>query len=198
MKNVFATAVLAVVPLVLAAQDPVQVQKLFEAGKYREAIAAAGPNGPPPALYTAAQSQQKLGANDQAIATYGKLAARAPGDPWHAIGVSGQRLLQQDTAGAQQSAQQAVGQAAGMPEAHFQLGLVLAKRQDWQGAAAAFDRAADLNPTLAYAHYYGGLMHYRAKHPDRMAVHFDQFLKLAPQAPERPEVLQIMKTVKGR
>jgi len=48
---------------------------------------------------------------------------------------------------------------------------------------------------MAYAHYYGGLMHYRANRPDRMANHFDYFLKLAPEAPERPEVMQIMKTI---
>ena len=41
-------------------------------------------------------------------------------------------------------------------------------------------------------------MHYRANRPDRMAIHFEQFLKLAPEAPERPEVLQIMRTVRGR
>jgi hypothetical protein len=41
-------------------------------------------------------------------------------------------------------------------------------------------------------------MHYRANRPDRMANHFEQFLKLAPDAPERPEVMQIMKTVRGR
>jgi hypothetical protein len=29
-----------------------------------------------------------------------------------------------------------------------------------------------------------------------MAVHFEQFLKLAPEAPERPEVLSIMRTLK--
>jgi hypothetical protein len=41
-------------------------------------------------------------------------------------------------------------------------------------------------------------MHYRAKRPDRMANHFEQFLKLAPEAPERPEVIQIMRTVRGK
>ena len=75
---------------------------------------------------------------------------------------------------------------------------MLARRQDWKDAAAAFDRAAELAPGNAYAHYYGGLMHYRARRPDRMAIHFEQFLKLAPDAPERPEVLQIMRTVRGR
>jgi hypothetical protein len=31
-----------------------------------------------------------------------------------------------------------------------------------------------------------------------MAVGFDRFLKLAPVAPERPEVLSLMRTVRGR
>jgi len=75
---------------------------------------------------------------------------------------------------------------------------VLAKRQEWQAAATEFDRVTEINPSNAYAHYYGGLMHYRANRPDRMANHFEQFLKLAPEAPERPEVTQIMKTVRGR
>jgi len=29
-------------------------------------------------------------------------------------------------------------------------------------------------------------------------VHFEQFLKLAPEAPERPEVLSIMRTLQRR
>jgi tetratricopeptide (TPR) repeat protein len=106
--------------------------------------------------------------------------------------------VQDDANGALESANRAVSIASNMPEAHYQLGLVLAKLQRWREAAAAFDRASELNPSLAYAHYYGGLMHYRANRPDRMAIHFEQFLKLAPEAPERPEVNQIMRTVRGR
>ena len=75
---------------------------------------------------------------------------------------------------------------------------VLARQQAWAEAAAEFDRAAELNPAHAYAHYYGGIMHNRANRTDQMAVHFEQFLALAPQAPERPEVLQIMRTIRGR
>jgi hypothetical protein len=40
--------------------------------------------------------------------------------------------------------------------------------------------------------------HYYAQDPDRMATRFETFLKLAPDAPERPEVLRIMKAAKGR
>ena len=107
-------------------------------------------------------------------------------------------MTQDDTEGALGSARHAVELDGGMAEAHFQLGLVHAKRQEWAPAAAEFDRVTELNPANAYAHYYGGLMQYRASRPDRMANHFEQFLKRAPEAPERPEVMQIMKTVRGR
>jgi tetratricopeptide (TPR) repeat protein len=173
-------------------------QRLFEAGQYQQVIEQATPDAPPSVVYLAGQSQQKLGATDQAIEIYGRLANRPEEDPWHFIGLSARQLASGDADGALESARHAAGMASDLPEAQYQLGLVLAKRQEWPAAAAAFDSAANLNPSNAYAHYYGGLMHYRASRPDRMAIHFEQFLKLAPEAPERPEVQQIMRTVKGR
>jgi tetratricopeptide (TPR) repeat protein len=195
MKKTMLTAVLTLSASVAFGQT---VQKLFEAGQYQRVIEQAQPDGDPAVLYTAAQSHQKLGENDQAVNTYGALAARGEDDPWHFVGLSGQQLMQDDAAGALASAQQAVAMNDGMAEAHYQLGLVYAKQQQWAPAAAEFDRVNQINPGNAYAHYYGGLMEYRASHPDRMANHFEQFLKLAPDAPERPEVTQIMRTVRGR
>jgi lipoprotein NlpI len=88
--------------------------------------------------------------------------------------------------------------AGDLPQAHFQLGLALARAQQWNEAAGEFDAASERQPNNAYAHYYGGMMHYRANRIDRMAVHFEQFIKLAPEAPERPEVMSIMRTLQGR
>ena len=198
MKKTTLTFVLTFTASAVFAQNASQVQKLFEAGEYQRVVDAAQPDGDPAVLYTAAQSHQKLGENDQALQTYGALASRDEGDVWHFIGLSAQQLMQDDTEGAVASARQAVAMNGGMAEAHYQLGLVLAKRQEWQAAATEFDRVTEINPSNAYAHYYGGLMHYRASRPDRMANHFEQFLKRAPDAPERPEVTQIMKTVRGR
>jgi len=186
------------IPSLALAQDGAQVRKLFEAGQYQLAIETADSAGSPEALYTAAQSHQRLGATDEARQAYGQLAARPDDDAWHFIGVSAQQLLDGQADAALESARQAAALADHLPEVHYQIGLVLAKRQDWRGAADAFDRAAELGPGHAYAHYYGGLMHYRANRPDRMAIHFERFLKLAPEAPERPEVTQIMRTVRGR
>ncbi len=196
MKKLICAFVL--LPLVASAQDSAEVRRLFEAGKYQQVVEVAGADAAPEVVYTAAQSQQKLGAADQARELYAQLAGRPDDDVWHFIGLSGQQLVGDDTDAALESARHAVGMNAGLPEAQYQLGLVLAKRQAWAEAAAAFDAAANANPANAYAHYYGGLMHYRANRPDRMANRFEQFLKLAPEAPERPEVLQIMRTVRGR
>ncbi len=196
MKTMLLVALL--LPGTVFAQDGAAVRRMFEAGQYQQVIEFANGAASPEALYAAAQSHQKLGATSEARATYGQLAARPEADVWHFIGLSGQQLLDDQTDAALQSARQAAGMAGNLSDVHYQVGLVLAKRQDWRDAAEAFDRTAELNPSYAYAHYYGGLMHYRASRPDRMAIHFEQFLKLAPEAPERPEVLQIMRTVRGR
>ena len=187
-----------VAPATAFGQDAAEVRRMFEAGRYQQVLQATGDAAEADVLYTAAQSHQKLGATDEARTAYNQLASRGEDDPWHFIGLSGQQLLDGEPDAALASAQQAVAIAAHLAAAHYQLGLVQAKREDWRAAAGAFDRASELSPGLAYAHYYGGLMHYRAGRADRMAIHFEQFLKLAPEAPERPEVLQIMRTVRGR
>jgi len=197
-KTVAATALAALFPALLLAQDGAQLRRLFEAGKYQQVVDSATPDSPPDVLYTMAQSQQKLGALDQAAATYGRLAERPEPDPWHFVGLSGRQLVEGNIEGAVASAQQAVATAPDLPSSHFQLGLALARQQQWAEAAAAFDAARDRQPDNAYAYYYGGMMHYRANRVDEMAVHFDQFLKIAPEAPERPEVLAIMRTFQRR
>jgi tetratricopeptide (TPR) repeat protein len=198
MKKTFLVVALTMMAADAFAQNASQAQKLFEAGQYQRVVDSAQPEGDPAVLYTAAQSHQKLGETDRAVETYGALASRDEGDAWHYIGLSGQQLLGDDLNAAVQSARRAVEIAPDIAEAHYQLGLVLAKREEWAPAATEFDKVTELSPTNAYAYYYGGLMHYRANRPDQMAIHFERFLKLAPDAPERPEVMSIMKTVRGR
>ena len=198
MRMLLASALLGVLPATVFAQDPAEVRRLFEAGQYQQVVESTPAEAPPQVLYTTAQSHQKLGANDQAIGIYRRLSEMPEGDAWRFIGQSAAQLLEDQLDAAAESAQQAINTNGDLAEAHFQLGLVQAKRQNWHEAAAAFDRAVEIDPAMAYGHYYGGLMHYRAKQPDRMAIRFEHFLKLAPEAPERPEVLQIMRTVRGR
>ena len=198
MSKICLTVVLALTPLAAFAQDAHEFQRMFEAGKYQQVVESTSDDAPPAVLYTAAQSHQKLGATDQALEKYRRLSDLPDTDPWHFVGLAAQQALEGQTDAAAESARRAVEMASDLAAAHYQLGLVLARRQDWREAAEAFDRAAELDPANAYAHYYGGLMHYRANRPDRMAIHFEQFLKLAPESPERPEVMSIMKTIRGR
>jgi tetratricopeptide (TPR) repeat protein len=197
MRFTLAVLVFLATPALGLAQSVGELQKMFEAGRYQQVIDASS-DGAPGAIYLAAQSHQKLGADPPAAALYAQLAERPESDPWRFIGESSRLLIDGQIDPAVDAAQRAVATAGDLPEAHFQLGLALARRENWPMAAAEFDTAAMLNPSNAYAHYYGGLMHYRANRPDRMAIHFEQFLKLAPDAPERPEVTQIMRTVRGR
>jgi len=191
------TAVVAVLSLTVQAQAP-DVRRQFEAGQYQAIVDAVGPDASPSDQLFAAFSAQKLGATDRMVEFLRRLSDRPEDDSWRFVGMSAGQLIDQQDDAALASAQRAVELNGESAEAHYQLGLVLAKRQDWDGAATAFDRVSTLNPSLAYAYYYGGLSHYRAGRPDQMAVRFEQFLTLAPEAPERPEVVQTMRAIRGR
>ena len=88
MKKTVWTALLILAPVTVLAQDPAQVQKLFEAGKYQQVVDATRAEADPAVLYTAAQSLQKLGSVDQAVQLYGRLADRSENDPWRLVGRS--------------------------------------------------------------------------------------------------------------
>ena len=120
------------VPALASAQDETQVRRMFEAGRYQQVVEAAQPDAAPAVLFTAAQSQMKLGASDQAREVYAQLASRPEDDAWHFIGLSGQQLVDDQVDAAAASADQAVALNDGLAEAHYQKGLVLAKKQDWQ------------------------------------------------------------------
>ena len=111
---------------------------------------------------------------------------------------SGTALIDGNLDGAAEAARKAVEADGNSAQARFQLGLVESARNNQQQSAEAFAKAAELDPQMAYAHYEAGMAFYKAKEVDRMAVYFENFLKLAPNAPERPAVQSIMRTVRGR
>jgi tetratricopeptide (TPR) repeat protein len=170
-----------------------EARKAYDTGQYPRAAEIAGASQDPRALYLGAQAQQKQRRADEAQRMYQQLAGRP--DAWGAIGRSGIALLSSNAAGAVQEANQAVAQGGSIAEAHFQRGLALSTQGAMGDAAAAFQRAAELDPSWAYAHYYAGIAFSKAKRADLTAAHFQNFLKLAPQAPERGEVQSILRTL---
>jgi tetratricopeptide (TPR) repeat protein len=71
-------------------------------------------------------------------------------------------------------------------------------RRDFAAAAAAFDQCISANPADAYTYYRAGLAYYEINRKDLMVTRFESFVRLAPDAPERPEVESILKTARGR
>jgi len=192
-------ALLLSISVTVAAQDATP-QKLFESGKYQEAADAvkAQPDAPPDQVYLRALAHRKLGQNEEAKQAFGALAGAAEGSAWREIGQSGTALVDGNLDGAQASASKAVEVDGNSAPARYQLGVVESARDNQAQAADAFAKAAELDPQMAYAHYEAGMAFYKIKRVDRMAVYFENFLKLAPDSPEKPAVQSIMRTVRGR
>lgn len=200
-RYLVACLVLAGAPL-LAQQTLADARQLYDAGKYGEAIDALGAaeaGGPaaPRLMYLEAQGRERLDAPEEAARVYARLAEVDTG-AWNAIAESALARIRKQAPEALAAATRAASKGPAVAEAHYQLGLALIDNQDFARAAAAFDKAAQLDPQWAYARYYAGLSYYKAKRIDLLAERFEAFLRLAPNAPERPEVESIMRTLRGR
>ena len=186
---------LAVASMGAAAPAQEEARKLFEAGKYQAVVEQTTADQSAASQYLKGLAHLKLNQPDAAKEAFQKVGGD---DAWRSVGQSAIALTDGNQDGALAAAKAAVAGNAGLPEASYQLGLVLDARGDAGGAADAFAKAAEASPQMAYAHYNAGMSFYKAKRVDRMAVYFENFLKLAPNAPERPAVESIMRTVRGR
>ena len=179
-------------------QSVADVRQLYDAGRYQEVVRAADAAGSDARLqYLAAQSYSKLNDADGARRTYQRLADSGA-NPWAPIGKSALQLMDKQFDAALASVDQAVAAMPSLPEAHYQRGLVLMARNDYGSAVDSFTKVSALDPYFAAAYYYAGLANYRVKRVDLMTNNFSTFVKLAPNAPERPEVESILRTVRGR
>ena len=204
-------AAIALVTLVLQGTPPQvrQIQEWFEAGRYQRIVDTASQSSDPQAKYLVASSYDQLGQVEDARRVYSELSARGDGDPWGWIGRSAHALVSPGSAppdaGALGEARTAAMQATAgggsdlaSAYASYQLGQVLTFQREYGQAAETFDRSAELNPTFAYAYYYAGMSYREVSRIDLMAIRFERFLELAPEAPERTRVQAIMRTVRGR
>jgi tetratricopeptide (TPR) repeat protein len=194
VKTAVFAAVVTALTRPVAAQD--DAQKLYESGKYQEVVERTSSETAPEARYLKALAHRKLDQNEQAKGAFRQLAEA--GDAWRAVGESGVALADGNVDEAVNAARTAVERNAELPQAQFQLGQALDAKGENAPAAEAFAKAAERAPQMAYAHYQAGMSFYKAKRIDQMAVYFENFLKLAPNAPESPAVQSIMKTVRGR
>jgi len=193
-----ATCAVALATPAFAQPAPAQedIQKLFDAGKYQEVVEKTPADAPPDAQYRKGLARRKIDQHGEAKEDFGRLSGG--GEAWSAVGDSARALIDGNLDGALEASRKGVQHGPELAQAHYQLGLVHDARSEHAEAATAFARAAELQPQMAYAHYMAGMSFYKAKRVDKMAVYFENFLKLAPEAPERPAVMSIMKTIRGR
>jgi len=187
-------AVLAWSGSAIAAEQKPEVQRLFQSGSYEQAVEAAR-DGDPASTYLAAQSLLKLDRADQANAQMSRLKGSEQ-PAWRLLGESGEALIANDPGRAVELARRAIEADSGNPFAQYQLGLAASKAGDFGAAVAAFTRAIELKGDFAYAHYYAALAYQRQRQLPKAAEHFDAFLRLAPDAPERGAVIAILRTIK--
>lgn len=178
------------------------VRKMYDAGKYQDVVEAVNQSTleadkAARLQYLAAQSHEKLKHADETKRAYERLA-NAGETAWGRIGKSALQLIDKKPDEALTSANDAVRLGESLPEAHYQKGIVLMTRKDYADAGAAFTKASQLDPAFAAAYYYAGLAYSKVKRIDLMTTNFEKFVKLAPTAPERPEVESILRTVRGR
>lgn len=201
-------AFLAVVLFAQAAAPPStdQIQQWFEAGNDEQVVQASTLATDPKALYLIGLSFERLERSGDARQVYEKLAARDETDPWALIGRAATNLVMPSGGGitaealseADTAVQQAVLAGPSLALAQYQRGIVEAHKGNHVAAAEAFEEATTLDPLFAYAHYYGGLSYSRLDRADQMAIHFERFLRLAPDAPEAGRVESLMRSVRGR
>ena len=173
------------------------VQDLFEAGRYAEVLSVSAGTNEPAALWFAAHSSLRLGQRDQAAQQFARLRDAGGSPSWQAAADLALALLEDDP-GAIDRARGAAAAFASDPFVQFQLGLAHARRGDLSAAAQAFDRCIEVDPRFAYAYYHAGLAYDRLNRTDLAITRFEMFQRLAPNAPERPEVASILQTVRSR
>lgn len=174
------------------------VQGLYESGRYQDVLnSVAAGDGSARALWFAAQSSLRLGQRDDAERQFAQLAQIGGSPAWQMAANLGLALLH-DNADEIDRAREAAAAFPGDPFVQYQLGLAHARRNDTAAAAQAFDRSTQADPRFAYAYYSSGLTWDRLNRADLAIARLEMFERLAPEAPERPEVSSILQTVRSR
>jgi tetratricopeptide (TPR) repeat protein len=194
--SLMATLTLATV----LAADVQRGKQLYEEKNYRDAerelqqVASAEPDNAEAQKYLGLARIQ-LGKVSEAEAPL-KKANELAGDAGTKLGLARIAIEQKDLEGAEALINQAAESDADNADIPFNRGLIKASRKQYADSVKDLEAAIQKNPDNAYAHYYAGLSYNALKRPDKMIEHFQKFVKLAPDAPEKARVQSILKSVR--
>ena len=108
----------------------------------------------------------------------------------------GLTLLQNNDGEAVAAGRRATEASGDNPYAHYQLGLAAAGANDFDTASQEFVRATELKNDFAYAHYYAGQSLQKQRNLGKAAEHYQYFMQLAPDSPDRSAVQAIMRALR--
>jgi tetratricopeptide (TPR) repeat protein len=178
---------------VVAAQE--SSQKLFESGNYGAVVERAG-SGAPEDIYLAGLAHMKTGNNGGAGNEFRRLQEQGD-EGWKQVGASGAAMAANNGGEAVAAGRRATEASGDNPYAHYQLGLAAFTAGDMDTAAPALERATQLKPDFAYAHYYAGQAFQKQRNISKAGEHYQYFLKLAPDSPDRAAIQAIVRSMRG-
>jgi tetratricopeptide (TPR) repeat protein len=186
-------------PAAASSSAPLSAQSLFEAGRYRDVIQTAedlpASQVSPEHVWLAAQSYLRLDRQADARVQFERLSGMSSDPAWQTAA----RLALAVNSGLQEERGQAEAAAEFYP-AHpfvqYQLGIAYSSENRLADAAQAFDRCIAAAPRFAYAYYQSALVYEHLDRADLTVSRMEAFVRLAPQAPERPAVESVLRRIR--
>ncbi len=80
---------------------------------------------------------------------------------------------------------------------NYYIGLSYAFEQNWEKAKESLDRVLSKDDRFAYAYFYRGMVWEKLGRKDNMLVDMDQFVKLAPSAPDAGKAKALLAAAGG-
>ena len=84
------------------------------------------------------------------------------------------------------------------PNAYNNRGLAYSKSGDLKQAIADYTKAIELDPVFALAYYLRGFVYSKSGDLEKAIADYERYLEVAPNAPNREEVINIIKELKSK
>ena len=110
------------------------------------------------------------------------------------LGAASNRLKKADTA--RKALKKAVEGGFDPAMSHFQIAVSYVIQENWQQALESFNQVEKADPRFAHLYFYRGLTWDKLGRKDKLLNDLDQFVKLAPNAPEAKTARAVLDSVK--
>ena len=145
-------------------------------------------------LYQQSMNKEASSAWQSAARSAGKLVAADPTDATAQYYLGASLVRTKKFGPARDALRLAVRGGFDPAMVNYQIGLSYLFAEQWQQAIDAFTLGLAVEPRFAHMYYWRGLAWDKVGRKDNMLLDLDQFLKLAPKAPEAGKAKSILKS----